>query len=347
MGAIYLTQNANKRSVSLDLKRPGAVDAVLRLVASADIFVENFAPGTAARLGLSFDAVRAANPKILYCSISAYGQDGPIGHRPAYDHVVQGMCGIMRATGTAQTEPNKVGAPYIDYATGLNAAFAIVSALHQVRQNGQALRVDVAMLDSAMLLMSSMITQALSLGTEHLASGNEAFSRSPASGAFETRRGILMIAANNERQFARLCHAIGRADLLEDPVLADPVERAKRVDSLRSAIAEAIATRTADEWEQVLDQARVPAARVRTINEALQGEQLVARGIAAEIAVPGATQPGHVPTLGFKVDGEVVAPSRPPPRLGADTEAVLREAGIGDDALAALRASGAIADRAH
>ncbi len=140
MGLAYLTQNAGKRSVTIDLKTEAGLDLVKRLIEGADIFVENFKPGVAARLGLSFEAVRRLKPTIVYCSISAYGQDGPIGHRPAYDHVVQGMCGIMRTTGTPETEPNKVGAPYIDYATGLNAAFAMVSALHEARLAARGLR---------------------------------------------------------------------------------------------------------------------------------------------------------------------------------------------------------------
>ena len=164
MGLAYLTQNAGKRSVTIDLKAAAGLDLVKRVIEGADIFVENFKPGVAARLGLSFEAVRRLKPTIVYCSISAYGQDGPIGHRPAYDHVVQGMCGIMRTTGTAETEPNKVGAPYIDYATGLNAALAMVSALHEARRTAEAVHIDVAMLDTALLLMASLMTKQLSTG---------------------------------------------------------------------------------------------------------------------------------------------------------------------------------------
>jgi formyl-CoA transferase len=342
LGTSYLTQNANKRSVAINLKEPQGRDLVKQLAASADVFVENYRPGTAARLGLSFDDIKAVNSKIVYCSMSAYGQDGPIGHRPAYDHVVQGMCGIMSSTGMAGGGPTKVGSPYIDYVTGLNGAFAISNALHQVRQTGEAVRVDVAMLDSAMLLMSSMLTQSLSLGMTHQANGNEAFSRSPSSGAFETTDGTLMIAANNARQFASLCQAIGRDDILSDPRWSDPAQRAANTDALRDEIAGVIRTESADHWEQVLDEALVPAARVRTINEVLNEPQLEARGLMTGINMPDASVPAYVPNLGFKVDGQVTSPTRPPARLGADTHEVLAELDLSPDTLATLTEQGVI-----
>ena len=156
MGLTYLTQNANKKSVTLDLKSPEGLEAMKRLIASADVFLENFRPGAIERLGLSYDVVRELKPGIVYCSISAFGQDGAFRHRPAYDHVIQGMCGIMRTTGTEQTGPTKVGSPFIDYATGLNAAFAITAGLHEVKRTGESVHLDVAMLDTSMLLMASL-----------------------------------------------------------------------------------------------------------------------------------------------------------------------------------------------
>ena len=327
---MYLTQNAGKRSVVLDLKSDDGHAALMALVAAADIFVENFRPGTADRLGLSYEAIAAARPDIVYCSISAYGQDGPISHRPAYDHVVQGMCGIMRTTGTPESEPNKVGAPYIDYATGLNAAFAIVSALHEVRRTGAGVRLDVAMLDTSLMLMASLVTNHLNTGWMPVASGNEAWSQSPSSGAFETTSGMLMIAANNERQFRDLCRAIGLDRVLEDPRFDDPASRRDHVPELRRLIAARIAVESADHWEAVLDTARVPAARVRRLDEVITEPQTAARGLTQAMPVPGAAAPVHMPTLGFKADGQVTGPMAPPPRLGAHTDEVLR--GIGPDA---------------
>ena len=322
----FLTQNANKKSVVLDLKTEVGLASLMAIVKTADVFVENFRPGTAARLGLSHDAIRQAKPDIVYCSISAYGQDGPIGHRPAYDHVVQGMCGIMRTTGTPETEPNKVGAPYIDYATGMNAAFAVVSGVMEARRTGESIRLDVAMLDTSLLLMASLMTNHLNTGATFTASGNEAWSQSPSSGAFETTDGVLMIAANNERQFRDLCRAINLAPLLDDPRFDDPTVRQNNVPELRRLIAERIASKSADHWEAVLDAAFVPGARIRSIEEVLSEPQIQARELTQTLAIPGAAAPAHMPTLGFKVNGEVVAPSHPPARLGQHTDDVLREA---------------------
>jgi CoA:oxalate CoA-transferase len=342
LGASFLTQNANKKSIAIDLKQPAGLALLKQLVASADIFVENYRPGTAAKLGLSFDNIKALNKKIIYCSMSAYGQDGPLSHRPAYDHVVQGMCGIMQSTGTAQTTPNKVGSPYIDYVTGLNGAFAMTNAVHQVRLTGEAVRIDVAMLDSAMLLMASMLTQSLSLGMEHHANGNAAFSGSPSSGAFATSSGTLMIAANNERQFASLCKGLDRTDILQDARWSTAQARSENADSLRDEIAARILGNTAAHWEAKLDKELVPAARVRGITEVLNEDHLQARGLMVGMAMEGSEVAAFVPTLGFKADGKVTAPHRAPVRLGADTDAVLGELGMSASQISELKLAGTI-----
>lgn len=342
MGLSYLTQNADKKSVALDLKAPEGLEAMRRLLAGADVFIENFRPGVAARLGLSFEAVRALSPKIVYCSISAYGQDGEFSRRPAYDHVIQGMCGIMRTTGTEQGGPTKVGAPYVDYATGLNAAFAIVSGLHEVRRTGRAVRLDVAMLDTSLMLMSQLVTSVLTAGWVPRPSGNEAWSQSPSSGAFQTADGLLMIAANNDRQFADLCRGVGRPDILEDPRWAEPAARAANAPALRAELVAVLLTETAAHWETALDAAGVPAARVRRLDETLAEPHVRARGFAAALPWDQAGGALHVPTLGFKADGETVAPRALPPELGADTRAVLGALGYSPAELDAMAGAGVI-----
>lgn len=336
MGLTYLTQNANKKSVTLNLKTPEGLEIIKRLIATADVFVENFRPGTMTKLGLTFDVVREINPKIVYCSISAFGQDGDISHRPAYDHVIQGMCGIMLTTGKPDGGPQKVGAPYIDYATGLNAAFAIVSALHETKRSGKAMHIDVAMLDTSMLLMASLVTSHLSSGWMPKQTGNEAWSQSPSSGAFETQDGLLMVAANNDKQFRALCVGLGRADLLEDERWREPVARAGNAVSLRAELVAIFRTRSARQWEEILDGAGVPAARVRSLDEVLAEDHAQVRGFARPMNWPGAARDIHLPTLGFKVDSEVIAAREPPPELGQDTHAVLYELGYSEAELSRL-----------
>ena len=325
MGTAYLTQNANKKSIILDLKSPKDIKKLKKLVEDADVFVENFRPGTAARLGLSYDDIKKIRSDIVYCSISGFGQDGPIKNRPAYDHIVQGMCGIMRLTGTNETEPNKVGAPYVDYATGLNGAFAIVSALHEVNRTRKSVKLDVAMLDTSLLLMSTLVTDHLNNGWVPAPSGNEAWSQSPSSGAFETQSDLLMIAANNERQFGRFCRAINREDLMKDTRFQHSKDRKKNKDELRHIVEQIIKTKTAEYWEEKLNEEGVPATRVRKLDEILSENQVEKRGITHKLRIPGIRKSLHVPTLGFKVDDEIIAPKKPPPRLGQDTDYIIEK----------------------
>ncbi len=342
MGLGYLAHNAAKKSVTIDLKSPDGLDLVRTLVAGADVFVENFKPGVAGRLGLGFDAVREINPRIVYCSISGYGQDGPLSGRPAYDHVIQGMCGIMLTTGRPGAGPTKVGSPYVDYATGMNAAMAMMAGLREVERTGEAVHIDVAMLDTALMLMASLMSQQLTTGWKPEQNGNAAWSASPSSGAFETADGMLMLAANNESQFRSLCAAIGRGDILADARWRSASGRRDDADGLRATLEDTFRTRPADHWEAVLAKAEVPAARVRRLDEVLAEPQVRARGLTSEIRLEGHDGPVHLPTMSFKANGENVPPRTPPAMLGGDTEEVLAAAGIAADRIAALRAAGVI-----
>ncbi len=340
MGLTYIAHNAAKKSVTLDLKAPAGLAALRRLIETADIFVENFKPGVAERLGLGFEAVKALRPDIVYCSISAYGQDGPLSPRPAYDHVIQGMCGIMLTTGQKGAGPTKVGAPYVDYATGMNAAMAILAGVTQVQRTGQAVRLDVAMLDTALTLMASLVTQHLTAGWQPAQNGNEAWSQSPSSGAFQTADGVLMLAANNDRQFRKLCAAIQREDILNDPRWSTPTARAQSADALRQVLVTIFLSRSAAEWETVFDGSGVPAARVRSLDEVVAEDQFAARDLISEMMVAGHDGPVHVPNLPFKANGACEHPASPPAVLGADTDAVLAAAGFDGDEIARLRSAG-------
>ncbi|KEJ94253.1 Crotonobetainyl-CoA:carnitine CoA-transferase CaiB [Pseudosulfitobacter pseudonitzschiae] len=335
----FLGHNAGKRSVTLDLKTPEGLAVARQLMADADVFVENFKPGVAERLGLGFEALRGINPKLVYCSISAFGQDGPFSNRPAYDHVIQGMCGIMLTTGKPGDGPVKVGAPYIDYATGMNAAMAIMAALREVDRIKTAVHVDVAMLDTAMTLMASLMTTHLTTGWKPVQNGNEAWSASPSSGAFETADGILMLAANHDAQFRDMCMAIGREDILQDPRWETVAERHANWKSLRESLEETFLTEPAMHWEDVLAVAAVPAGRIRGLDEMLAEPQIAARGLTREIHVDGHEGTIHIPTMSFKVNGANSTSELMPQQLGADTDAVLRAAGYSQDTLDALRSA--------
>src|SRR5947207_8402690 len=213
MGTAFLTQASNKRAITLDLKRPADRDILKKLVATADIFVENYRPGAFEALGLGYEALSAINPRLIYASFSAFGQRGPRGPQTAYDHVIQAASGIMAMTGTKDTHPAQFGAPAIDYATGMTGAFALASALFQRERTGRGQRIDMAMLDVAMLLMSSHLTGYLRNGVHPKPHGN----RHPhaTNGAFETKDGLVMLGASNLRQQRRLWTVLERPDMIK------------------------------------------------------------------------------------------------------------------------------------
>ena len=342
MGMSYLAQNAGKRSITINLKHARGVELVKKLAASSDVFLENMRPGVMERLGLGHEAIMRVNPRIVYCSLSGFGQHGPLSHRPAYDHVIQAMCGFMSVNGYPDGDPVKVGAPFIDYASGVNAALAVVSALHQVRRTGQGCRLDVAMLDSVLNLLTSHIVEYVNAGTVPRRIGNDAPSGVATAGAFNTSDGPLLIGANAAAHFAPLARAIGAAELLQDPRFATPALREENRDALRQAISAALAHRSAAEWETLLDAAGVPAARPRTIPEIVDDPPVVGRGVVQNVAIaPGQPALG-LTSRGWQVDGRPIGPHGAPPTLGADTDSVLRECGLADAEIASLRADGAL-----
>ena len=218
----------------------------------------------------------------------------------------------------------------------------MMAGLREVERTGEAVHIDVAMLDTALMLMASLMSQQLTTGWKPEQSGNAAWSASPSSGAFETADGMLMLAANNESQFRSLCAAIGRGDILADARWRSASGRRDDADGLRATLEETFRTRPADHWEAVLAKAEVPAARVRRLDEVLAEPQVRARGLTSEIRLEGHDGPVHLPTMSFKANGENVPPRTPPASLGGDTEEVLAAAGVAADRIAALRAAGVI-----
>ena len=319
LGLAFCTQNADKDCVEIDLKQPAGIAKVLELTADADIFVQNYRPGVATRLGLGEDAVRGANANIIYCSISAYGGEGPVGHRPAYDHVVQAMSGIMQTTGTDDMGPVKVGAPYVDYATGLNAAFALMAALRERDRTDEPQTVNVAMLDTALNLMANNLVTTATTGNEIPKLGNEAASRAPSSGCFEASDGVLiMLAANNERQFVALCAVLGHREWAEDARWQQPQQRAENQSALRAVMENAFRHRSAAEWETLCDQAGVPASRVRSVGEVLAEGQPEARDLLRELSVGTRGTPVSLPGIGFRLNGDSLQPQQAPRISGQD-----------------------------
>src|SRR6266705_3392797 len=211
MGTGFLTQGANKRSITLDLKQERGREVLKKLVATSDVLVENYRPGAFEALGLGYEALLKINPRLIYCSISAFGQDGVRREQTAYDHVIQATSGIMASTGTEEVNPIKIGAPAVDYATGTMGAFALASALFQRERTGCGQYIDLAMLDVAMILMSSHLTGYLRNGHEPKPSGNR--HAHATNSCYMAKDDLVMLGASNLRQQRRLWHAIGRPDM--------------------------------------------------------------------------------------------------------------------------------------
>lgn len=332
LGASFLSQNAGKRSVALDLKTAAGRDACLRLAARADVVMENFRPGVVDRLGVGFEAVRAVSPDIVYCSLTGYGQDGPLAGAPAYDHILQGISGMMAMTGTAESGPLRVGFPIVDYIAGQQAALGILAALHRRRAGqGGAQYLGVPMLDSLVAMMAAYAVHWQTTGTLRGLEGNRAFSDSPFSGVFDTADGQLVITANTAPQARRLSEALGLPDLPGAPEA-----------EIAAALRTAFRARDAAAWEARLAAVHVPAAKLRTLAEILAHPQMRAGGLMRPMPVPELGMEVAVPGSPVQTDAwETPAPA-PAPTLGRDTEAVLLEAGFSAAEIAALRAEGAL-----
>ncbi len=337
MGSAFLSCNAGKRSVALNLKDPRGVKIAREIASRVDVMIENWRPGTAHRLGVGFEAIRTVNPRIVYCSISGFGQDGPLSPRPAYDHIIQAVSGIMSVTGTPETAPSRTGPPLVDYLTGLSAAIAILAALRERDRTGEAQLIDVGMLDCAVAGMGSILSAHVNGGVPAAPIGNAAASGVPSSGMFPTRTSPLTVVANTEAQFAALCGVLGRPDLVDDARFREPAVRKQNQDALRAILAACLAGRPAIEWEQRLAEAGVPAGAVRSVPELLNDAQVSARDLFRRLELPEQGRDAALPTAGFKLNGRRVSPERSPPLLGADNESVLAELGYDAAQRRALR----------
>ena len=340
MGSMFLSCNAGKRSVALDLKDPRGVKIAREIAAQADVMIENWRPGTAARLGVGYEDIRRVNPKIVYCSISGFGQDGPMSPRAAYDHIIQAVAGIMSITGTPETAPSRTGPPLVDYLTALSATVGILAALRERDRTGEPQFVDVGMLDCAVAAMGSVVSAHVNGGIPAMPIGNAAASGAAASGLFQTSTSKLTLVANTEEQYAALCRTLNRPDLLTDPRFQAPATRKQNQDALRAIIEACLKARPAIEWEQTLAAAGVPAGAVRSVPELLHEEQVAARGLFRQLAVPEVDRTAMFPAAGLKLNGISIGPTRGPPALGADNDSVLAELGYDHSQRRALRQDG-------
>jgi crotonobetainyl-CoA:carnitine CoA-transferase CaiB-like acyl-CoA transferase len=334
--AYFLSVNRSKRSVALDLKDPEGRDLALELCARADVVIENFRPGGAARLGLDYEAVRKRRPGVVYCTISGFGAREPR-DRAGYDFTVQAESGLMAITGEPAGEPMKVGVAIVDILAGLNAATVILAALRRRDLTGEGDRVEVSLLDSAFAALVNVGANALLAGEEPQRYGNAHPSIVPYQ-PFRAADGWIAIAAANDGLFARLCAAIGRPDLAAEERYATNEARVLNREPLIAELQAVFAGRATQEWEGLLLAAGVPAGKIRGVGEALRTGQARTRGVDHPTA-------GAVELVGppFEFESATLGASAPPPLLGQHTAEVLGELGVDDERLTSLEERGVIA----
>jgi formyl-CoA transferase len=340
MGLGFLTQNANKRSVALDLKTEAGQVAFKRIAATCDVVVENFRPGKMQALGLGPAELQATKPDLIYCSISGFGQSGPLVDRPAYDHIVQGMSGIMSVTGTELSGPVRAGFPLVDYLAGQMAAFAICAALLQRERTGKGEVIDCAMLDAALSIMGPSVTEWSIDGRKPGRPGNKPYSGSPFSGCYNTKDGMIVVVGNTMAQARRLAIACGLEHLLDDPRVGNWQAHPELTDLMAGQFAAVFATKTALEWETLLNAVSVPCGKVRDVPEALAEPHVQARGALQRVFVPALNTEINVPGLGCAIGGENGRVRSAPPELSEHADAVLGEAGYSAEEIAAMKRAG-------
>ena len=339
--AYFLSINRNKESLTLDLKHHaagGIIDALLR---RADVLVENFRPGTMDRLGLGYDQVSAKHPRLVYCSISGFGDSGPRTREAGYDAVLQAEGGLMSVTGPDDGPPYRLGLAIADLGSALFATQGILAALLARERTGRGQRVDIAMLDSVAALLTYQAGIYFATGAAPMRMGN----RHPSIAPYDTYRaadGDLVLAVGNDDQFRRLCTVLGRQDLASDPRFTTNAGRVEHYESLKPALDFSIGARTLQDLTSALRASGVPGGSVRTVAETLADPQIAARDMVATLQHPAA---GAVRVMGTPVKlSETLAEMRTaPPMLGQHTDAILKQdAGLSDAEIRRLREAGAI-----
>ena len=340
MGTSFLAQNANKKSVTLNLKAPEGREIFRKLVRGADVVVENFRPGVMERLGLSYDSLRADQPRLIYCAISGFGQTGPDAEKPAYDQIIQGLSGIMAINGDERLNPLRCGFPVCDTVGGLNAAFAIMAALYARERTGEGQFIDVALVDSIMPLMGWVAANLLIGRQQPQLLGNDNFTAAP-SGTFATADGAINIAANKQEQWEAVADLLGVPELKADARFAGRDARKQHRRELTPLLEAKLRQRPTAQWVEALNARGVPSGAILSLEAALQQPQVAHRRTLQTVRAEGI---GELKVFGLtaafeKTPGAVTAP---PPRLSEHTAAVLGELGYGAGDLEALRSRGII-----
>jgi CoA:oxalate CoA-transferase len=340
MGTSFLAQNANKKSLTLNLKLEDAREIFRTLVTDADVVVENFRPGVMTRLGLGYPQLLELNPALIYCAISGFGQTGPDANKPAYDQIIQGLSGVMDVNGDERLHPLRCGFPICDTVGGLNAAFAIMGALYHRARTGEGQFIDIAMLDSVMPLMGWVAANLLIGNVPPVPMGNDNFTAAP-SGVFATQDGCINIAANQQEQWEAVCDTVGLPELKTDARFQKRDVRKANRRLLTPLLEAKLTQRPTAYWVEALNRNGVPSGEILALGAALAQAQIAHRGTIQTVHEPGI---GDLKlfNLTAKFEKTPAAIDAPPPRLSAHTDEILGALGYDAGAIAAFRQKGVV-----
>ena len=338
--AFFLSANRNKRSLALDIKDPAGQEIFRRLARTADVVVENFRPGVMDALGIGYAAVAQENPRVIYCSLSGYGADGPEAGRPGLDQIIQGMSGLMSITGFAGGEPVRVGIPIADLLAGLFGAYGVLAALQARERTGRGQVVTTSLLESMVGMLGFQAVRYLNGGGVPPPAGNHHPINAP-YGVYRTRDGYIILGATGEKRWRQFCKLLGAPEWVDDPRFATNGDRFSHREELTRLIEERLQAHTSEEWEQILNEHGIPCGPIYRMDQALEHPQVRHRQMVVELPHP---RLGTVRLLGLpvKLSATPGAIRRAPPLLGEHTDEVLREIGLSEADLARLRANGVI-----
>jgi crotonobetainyl-CoA:carnitine CoA-transferase CaiB-like acyl-CoA transferase len=335
LAAPWVSVNAGKRSITLDLKQPKAIEVIKRLVPKVDVVMENFRPGVMDKLGIGYETLRAISPKLIYCAVSGFGQVGPERATAAFDGMIQAMSGLMSITGFPANGPTRVGFAGADVMSGATAALGVASALFQRTHTGKGQLVDVAMIDAVMGYLAQQFTEHMMTGRVHEQAANLSVTRKPTGNLFKTKDGWMVLAVMTDPQFQRLMKVLGCEAALGDPRFADWPKRIDNNQALHEIIEAAMKTETAETWVQRFAKADVPAGRVLSIPETAKLDLMKHRTVLQTVE----TEHGPIQVVGsgFRLEHGGGSVDRPPAKLGQHTDEVLGEAGYSASEIAEMR----------